>query len=410
MIPDHPIPISGAARGFDLLDGVRVLDLTTSIAGPYATMLLGDWGAEVVKIERPGTGDDARAWGPPFLEGESLWFLSVNRNKASVTLDYARPEGRAVLGALVGESDVLVTNQVPRVQAKLGTDYDTLAADKPDLIFAAITGFGLTGARSEYPCYDLIAEGYSGVMDLTGEAENDPQKIGTPAADLLAGMDAALAVTAALFAHTRGGRGRKIDVSLVESMTRFMTPRLVSYLGSGELPRRTGAKDSVIAIYQIFHAADGPITLGLGSDAIWKRFWKVVGRPEMADDSRFAANAERREARAELVAEIEAVIATEPRAHWLALFAREKIPAGPINRLDEVAGDQALIERGLIYGLEREGRASIPQVNTGVRLDDMANAPRRAPPALGADTADTLGRWLGMDAAAVQELKAMGIV
>ena len=159
---------------------------------------------------------------------------------------------------------------------------------------AAITGFGLTGARSEYPCYDLIAEGYSGVMDLTGEADNDPQKIGTPAADLLAGMDAALAVTAALFARTRSGRGRKIDVSLVESMTRFMTPRLVSYLGSGELPRRTGAKDSVIAIYQTFHAADGPITLGLGSDAIWKRFWKAVGRPDMADDSRYATNAHRR--------------------------------------------------------------------------------------------------------------------
>src|SRR5690606_23331926 len=195
-------------------EGIRVLDLTTSVAGPYAGLLLADLGADVVKVERPGQGDDARAWGPPFLDGESLWFLSVNRNKESVTLDYSRPAGHEALLALVAKADIILINQVARSQKKLGIDYASLKAVNPGLIHVSITGFGLTGPNRDLPCYDLIAEGYSGVMDLTGEAQGEPQKVGTPAADLLAGEDAALAALAALVARNRKSAGQEIDISM----------------------------------------------------------------------------------------------------------------------------------------------------------------------------------------------------
>src|SRR5579862_6100439 len=217
-LPMMALPTLACGAGFDMLAGVRVLDLTSSVAGPFATLLLGDLGAEVIKIERPGSGDDSRAWGPPFLDGESLWFLSVNRNKQSVALDFAKPAGLAVLHALVAVADVVVVNQPPRVSAKLGVDAATLRRIKPDLIYVSITGFGLEGERADWTCYDLIAEGYSGVMDLTGEADGEPQKVGAPAADLLAGQDAALATLAALFARLRTGADRTVDIALVDSM------------------------------------------------------------------------------------------------------------------------------------------------------------------------------------------------
>ena len=405
---DRLPPASGTP--FSMLDGVRVLDLTTSIAGPYATMLLGDFGAEVIKVERPGMGDDTRAWGPPFLEEASLWYLSVNRNKRSIALDMTSEEGRAVLRSLIGACDVVVNNQVPRVQAKLGTDWESVRAIRPDVIFASLTGFGIEGARRDVVCYDLIAEGYSGVMDLTGEIEQEPQKVGTPAADLLAGQDVAMAVLAALVERQRTGQGRCIDVSLVETMTRFMTPRLVSYLGSGELPRRSGGKDSVIAIYQTFQTADEPMTLALGNDAIWRRFWRALGEPEQAENPAHATNADRRAARADLVADIQERLATRPRQAWLDLFAEHRIPAGPIYRLDEVSSDSHLQERGLFYRIEREGGADWPQVNTGIRVDGAANAPRSAPPDLGADGAGILAELLSLDEAEISRLRERGVV
>lgn len=397
---DHSLPLENlppAPRGdaFDLLDGVRVLDMTTSIAGPYATLLLADYGADVVKIERPGSGDDARAWGPPFLDGGSLWFMSVNRNKRSVAVDYTAEPGRSLFEKLVAAADVVVLNQVPRVQEKLNTDPETLQALNSALIVAAVTGFGLNGERKDKPCYDLIAEGYSGVMDLTGEADSPPQKVGTPAADLLAGHDLALAVAAALVRKGRTGQGAVIDVSMVESMTRFMVPRIASYLGSGEVPARSGARDSVIAVYQVFETADDPMTLGLGNDAIWKRFWEAVGQPVRGEDPATATNSDRRKVRVELVKEIQGILKTRPRAAWLELFDANKVPAGPIQRVDEVCADRHLHERGFLYTIDRPGRRPSPQVGTGVQVDGRANTPRRAPPDLGADEAGVRADWLG---------------
>lgn len=408
-LPSALLPTRAPGRGFDLLDGVRVLDLTTSIAGPFATLLLGDLGCEILKVENPAGGDDARTWGPPFLHGESLWFLSVNRNKNSLALDYGSDEGRAVLHELVLKSDVVVVNRPLPSSAKLGIDATTLMALKSDLIYVSITGFGLTGERADLACYDLIAEGYSGVMDVTGEADGPPQKIGTPAADMLAGSDAALATVAALYARTQTGRGRVIDVALVESMTRFLTCRITPYLGSGEIPRRSGAKDSVIAIYQAFETADEPLTLGLGTNAIWTRFWKAVGDPAYGADPAYSSNAKRRAARTEIVEKIQQILHQRPRAEWLELFHAARIPAGPINRVDEIAADPHLAARGLLYRLVDEGR-EIPQIGTGFQLDGAANVPRRAPPRLGEDTQAVLKSLLGYTDDQIRALKAGGII
>lgn len=409
MLPLDALPAPSGAAPIALLSDLRVVDLTTSIAGPYAAMLLADMGAEVVKIERPRTGDDSRAWGPPFLDGESLWFLSVNRNKRSITLDYTGENGRRTLHDLTRKADVVIVNLVERVQKKLGVDYESLKAVKPDLVFVSLTGFGLTGARKDFPCYDLIAEGYSGVMDLTGEADNPPQKVGTPAADLIAGMDAAYATVAALFDRSRSGRGHKVDISMIDSMTRFMSPRIVPYLGSGEVPKRTGARDSVIAVYQVFDTLDDPITLGLGNDAIWKRFWEAVGRPETGADSRYATNVDRRGARAEIVSEIQKVLATKGRGEWLRIFVAAKVPAGPVNRADQVASDPELIARGLFYTDRTDGRR-VPQVGLGIGVDGTSSSYRLPPPRLGQHTDEVLRGWLGYDDAAVQRLRSDKVI
>ncbi len=405
---DH-LPTLRPGIGFDLLEGVRVLDLTGSIAGPYATMLLGDFGADVLKVERPGLGDDTRSWTPPELEGESLWFTAVNRNKRSLTLEWGQPEGAALLRRLIAAADVMVVNQPPRVLRKLGVAADQVRAAKPELIHVAITGFGQTGERADRTCYDLIAEGYSGIMDLTGELSDGPQKVGAPAADMLAGQDAAMAAMAALLARGRTGQGRSIDIALVDSMTRFLSCRIVPYLGSAELPRRSGGRDSVIAIYQAFATADEPMTLALGNDAIWTRFWQAVGNPAYAADPALRSNADRRAVRERIVADIQALLATEPRAHWLALCAAARVPAGPINRLDELVRDDALHERGLLFQLADDGRR-VPQVGTGIQLDGVANIPRRPPPRLGEQSGPALQDWLGIGEDELAGLRGRGTV
>ncbi len=396
-IPGDSLPIVQTGAGFSFLSGIRVIDLTTSVAGPYGTMLLSDFGAEVIKIERP-EGDDAREWGPPFLDGQALWFSAVNRNKKSVVLDLRHEEGRAALRAMVRQADVFVTNQLPDVQRKLGLDADSIRRLRPDIVFVSITGFGLSGNRADLTCYDLIAEGYSGIMDLTGESGGPPQKIGAPAADMLAGQDAAMATMAALIDRRRSGQGHVIDVSLVESMTRFLACRISSYLGSGEVPTRSGGKDSVIAIYQPFETADLPINLGLGTDAIWKRFWEAVGDPAYGQDADFASNARRRENREAIVARIQAILRQRPRGDWLALFEEFRIPAGPINRIDEVAHDEDLQKRGLFFAL-RDGMGRVsPQIGLGIQIDGQTCIPRSLPPRLGEHTEEELARLRGQAA------------
>lgn len=391
-----------------MLDGVRVLDLTSSVAGPYATMLLGDFGAEVIKVERPA-GDDARHWGPPFLDGESLWFLTVNRNKKSIALDHRGEEGRAILEALIDRADVVVVNQLGEAQRKSRLDAPSLRARRPRLIHLSITGFGLSGPKAGLPCYDLIAEGYSSVMDLTGLPESEAQKVGSPAADMLAGTDAALAVLAALHRRHATDLGCALDISLTESMIRFMSPRIVPYLGSGEVPRRSGGRDSVIAIYQTFETADLPMTLGLGNDAIWQRFWQAIGQPGQAEGASVCSNAARRANRSEIVERIQAILRQRPRAEWLALLGEAKVPAGPIYRVDEVVDDPHFRERGLFFQATREGH-HLPQVGLGIHADGTTAGIASPPPRLGEHSAEILREQLAYDEAAILELKKNGII
>lgn len=395
QLPYESLPIVQGGKTFGIFEGIRVVDLTTSVAGPYASMLLADFGAEVIKVER-AHGDDARAWGPPFLDEQSLWFTSINRNKMSVVLDARTDEGRMDLQNLIRSADVFITNQPPSVQRKLGLDYTSVKALRDDIVFLSITGFGLEGARADLTCYDLIAEGYSGVMDITGDADSGPQKIGTPAADMLAGQDAAMAVMAALFDRAKTGKGHLVDVSLVESMTRFLTCRISPYLGSGEVPVRSGGTDSVIAIYQPFETADLPMTLGLGNDGIWTRFWEAVGNPEYAARKEFKTNADRRSCRPEIVDCIQDILLTRSRDEWLELLGVARVPAGPINRVDEVSADRYLQERGLFYTTEQNGR-KVPQIGLGIRIDDSVSMARTAPPVLGEHTEYILASLRGLD-------------
>ncbi|GGF77872.1 CaiB/BaiF CoA transferase family protein [Alteromonas lipolytica] len=381
-LPFEDLPVRACATGIQFLQGIRVIDLTTSVAGPYATLLLGDFGAEVLKVERPN-GDDARHWGPPFLEGEALWFVAMNRNKKSITMDMRDADQRAMFDELVKTADVVVTNQPPNVQKKLKLDYDAIKGLKDDIIFVSISGFGLDGERADLTCYDLIAEGYSGIMDITGAPDSAPQKIGAPAADMLAGQDAAMATMAALFEKQRSGKGAKIDVSLVQSMTRFLACRISPYLGAGEVPKRSGGTDSVIAIYQAFETADEPITLGLGSDAIWQRFWQAVGDEAYGANEAYGSNVKRREHRADIVAKIQSVLISQPRAHWLEVFGAARIPAGPINSVDQVCADKHLKDRGMFYTLEGADGRRVPQIGLGININDQQSIASSLPPKLG---------------------------
>jgi crotonobetainyl-CoA:carnitine CoA-transferase CaiB-like acyl-CoA transferase len=391
-----------------MLQGVTVLDLTTSIAGPYATMLLSDFGAEVIKIERPG-GDDAREWGPPFLGGDSLWFLAVNRNKRSVCIDCTSPRGRQLLEQLLDQADVLVTNQLADAQQKLGIDAASLCESRHRLIHVSVTGFGMSGRNARMACYDLIAEGYSGIMDLTGTAESKPQKIGAPAADMLAGSDAAMTVMAALFRRSLSGKGCRIDITLTESAVRFMSARIVPYLGSGEVPRRSGGRDSVIAIYQTFDTADVPITLALGNDAIWERFWNAVGQPHWGQHEDWRSNVDRRRNREEIVTLIQEILRERPSAEWLALFAASRVPAGPIYRVDEVVADAHFRDRSLFFQIQRDGHA-VPQVGLGVHVDGESAGYFSPPPRLGEHTTEVLSERLQLSGHRLEELLAAGVI
>ena len=407
--PARGLPRKAPGGGINLLTGIRILDLTNSIAGPYATQILSDFGAEIIKIERPGQGDDSRSWGPPFLEGRSLWHASVNRNKKSVTLDLRKDEGYAVFLELLATCNGLVTNQLPSLRQRLRIDYETLSKKKKGLVYVSLTGHGSDGPRAEWPCYDIIAEGYSSVMDITGEAENDPQKIGTPAADLLAGNDAAMSCIAGLFDAQRTGHGHFIDVSMVDSMTRLMSPRIITYLGSGVLPRRTGAKDSVIAVYQTFATADEMMTLALPNDNIWHRFWQAVGQPEFGSDPRFATSADRHAHRADIVPAIAKLLKTRPRSDWLDLFNKLQIPAGPINRIDEVSHDAELWRKGMFFSIETDGEP-VPQCGLGIRVDGKDSGFRSGPPELGQHTDEVLQGLLGYDASQISRLKEARVI
>jgi crotonobetainyl-CoA:carnitine CoA-transferase CaiB-like acyl-CoA transferase len=375
------------------LAGVRVLDLTHALAGPFCTMLLGDLGADVIKVEAPGEGDHARRWGPPFVNGESSYFLSVNRNKRSVALDLKHEAGLRAVMDLALVSDVLVENFRPGTAARLGLGWDVLHERRPELVYASISGFGQ--GRPALAGYDQIAQGTSGLMSITGEPQGQPIKSGVPVGDIAAGMFAAHGILAALVERASSGTGRYIDVALNDSLLAILTYQAGRYFATGQPPGRDGNHHPTVAPYGTFATRDGHLNLAVGSDEQYRRFCEALQAPALATDLRFATNADRQEARAELTIEIERHLTRRTTGEWLARMEAAGIPAGPILDVATALSDPVAVERDMRVEVDHPVAGRVGQVGAPWKLDGLSSPVRMPPPLLGQHTEQVLTDVLG---------------
>ncbi|HHH41027.1 MAG TPA: CoA transferase [Chloroflexi bacterium] len=392
------------------LAGIRVLDLSRVLAGPFCTMLLADYGAEVIKVEAPGRGDDTRHWGPPWAGGESAYFLAVNRNKRSLTLNLKHEEGRRILRELVARSDVLIENFKVGTTRRLGLDYESLRPLNPGLIYCSITGYGQTGPYRDRPGYDFVIQAEGGIMSITGPAEGEPHKVGVAIVDITAGLFAATAILAALHHRERTGEGQYIDVALLDAQVAWLANVAQNYLVSGETPRRYGNAHPNIVPYEVFPTADGYIAVGIGNDRQYRRFCQVAGRMDLWEDERFQTNPGRVEHREELVPRLQALFRTRPTAAWLELLHEAKIPAGPINDVAQVLNDPHVLARGMVQTVDHPTAGTIRLVGPVAKLSATPAAIRRPPPLLGQHTEEILTGLLGYDEKAVAHLRAEGVI
>ncbi len=403
------------------LSHLTVLDLSRVLAGPWCTQLLADLGATVIKVEKPGTGDDTRAWAPPYLKdaegrdtSESAYYLACNRGKLSVAIDFTVPEGRDLVQALARQADVLIENFKVGGLAKHGLDYASVHAQNPRLVYASITGFGQDGPYAERPGYDFIVQGMSGFMSVTGERDDlpggGPQKAGIAITDIMTGMYACVSILAALAERDRSGRGQHIDCALLDSAVAMMAVMNMNYLVTGAPPARAGNAHQNIVPYQVFACADGHLILAVGNDGQFAKFCAVADVPDWAADPRFARNADRVRHRATLVPMVERVMRARTQRDWLAALESAGVPCGPINRLDAVFADPQVVARGLRLDLPHPLAGRVPLVGPPVKLSATPLLPERAPPLLGEHTASVLRERLGLDAAAIADLTARGVV
>lgn len=399
------------------LAGLRILDLTRVLAGPFCTQLLADLGADVIKIERPGAGDDTRKWGPPFLkdaEGrdttESAYYLSANRNKRSVAVDIAAPEGQALIRRLLKDCDVLVENFKAGGLAKYGLGYDQLKAEFPGLVYCSITGFGQTGPYRHRAGYDFLAQGMGGMMSLTGDPGGDPVKVGIGNADLLTGMYAAVAILAALRHRDATGEGQHIDMALLDSQLAWMTYEAENFLVSGKAPQRRGNAHPNIVPYNVYPAADGYLILAVGNDGQFARFCEVAGVPELARDERYATNSARILNRDTLEPRLREIIAARPRAEWLAGLEGAGVPAGPVNTLPEAFDDPQVQARHMRVEMPHPlSPDPVPFVANPVKMSATPPDYRRPPPTLGQHTDEVL-REMGLDEDEIAALRGTGAI
>ncbi len=391
------------------LTGLTVLDLTRVLSGPFATMTLADLGADVVKIEQPGTGDDTRQWGPPFQGDEAAYFLSVNRNKRSLAVDLKLTDGLALVRDLARRADVVVENFRPGTAARLGLGYDDLSADNPGLVYASISGYGQTGPDSHRAGYDAIAQARSGIMSVTGEADGPPVRVGVSSADLVAGMWAVIGILAALRERDRSGQGQWVDISLLDGSVSWLTYVAAGYFATGTRPPRYGSAHPTIAPYQGFATKDGELMLAVGNDAIWRRFAPAAGLDELVADPRFATNPLRVSHRDELLPLVADAMASRTSAQWVEVLDAAGVPVGPIQTVDEVVTDPQVLARGMVGEVEHPTAGTLRTIGCPVRLTATPPQVRTAPPLLGQHTDDVLAE-LGVDAERLTALRASGAV
>jgi crotonobetainyl-CoA:carnitine CoA-transferase CaiB-like acyl-CoA transferase len=389
------------------LDGIAVLDLTRVLSGPYCTMLLADMGARVIKIEQPGKGDDTRAWGPPFLEGESAYFLSINRNKESVTLDFKHPEGRRILDRLLERADVVVENFRPGTLGRLGLDYATLAPRFPRLVYCSVSGFGQTGPRRKEPGYDAVMQGEGGLMSITGPPDGPPYRLGVAIADIVSGMFAAYGVAMALVARERNGKGQQVDVAMLDAVAALLTYQAGNFFASGNVPVRLGNRHPSIVPYETFAASDGDFVLAVGNDEQWRTFCAVARLP---DDPRFATNRQRVTAYDELRPFVADRLRMEPRQHWMDALSAAGVPCGSVRNLRELFDDPQLLARDMIARVEHATIGQLRTLGVNVKLSATPGAVRTAPPTLGQHTDAVLAQDLGLTAGAIAALREKQVV
>jgi len=404
-----------------LLDGVRVLDLSRILAGPWATQVLADFGADVIKVERPGVGDDTRTWGPPYLKdaagndsSESAYYLCANRGKRSVAIDFTTGEGQALLRELVMHCDVLVENYKVGGLKKYGLDFASLQAINPKLVYCSITGYGQDGPYAQRAGYDAAIQAIGGLMSVTGEPDGapgaGPQKVGVAATDLMTGMYAATAILAALRHAERTGVGQQIDLALLDTQVAWLANQASNYLVGGVVPTRQGTAHPNIVPYQVMPAADGYFMLAVGNDGQFARLCEVIGEPGLATDPRYATNNARVANRELLVPQLQQILSTRPAAEWLAALEKAVVPANPVNRIDQVFADPQVQARGLRIELPHAGGGSVPMVRNPLKFSATPLRYEQAAPVLGQHTSAVLEEVLAIDGERLRVLRELGVV
>ena len=398
-------------RSEQLLEGVRVIDLTRILAGPYCTMLLGDLGADIIKIEFPERGDDTRQWGPPFTAGgQSAYFLAANRNKRSLTLDLKSERGMEILKALIQTGDVLIENFRAGTLEKWGLAYEQLQELKPDLVYCTVTGYGYTGPYRDRPGYDFVVQALGGFMSVTGPEDGQPYRAGIAIADLASGIYASNAVLASLFARERTGNGQRIDISLLDCQVALMSYVASNNLVSKEPPRRFGNAHPNIVPYEVFEAEDGYFAFAVGNDVQWAKFCKTIDREDWVTDEQFSTNPARLKNRTELVGLLNDLFATHTIKHWVELCESIGLPASPINTMDAALADPQVIARKLVMEVPHHTEGSVPLLRSPLNIPTAPSEVRYPPPTLGQHSDEILAELLSFDSAEIQSLREAGVV
>jgi formyl-CoA transferase/CoA:oxalate CoA-transferase len=389
---------------------VTVVDLTRVLSGPYCTMMLADMGARVIKIEQPGKGDDTRAWGPPFQNGESAYFMSINRNKESVTLNLKHPEGRRMLEALIARADVLVENFRPGTLDRLKLGYSDLSARFAQLVYCSVSGFGQTGPRRFEPGYDAVMQGEGGLMSLTGAADGPPYRLGVAIADIVSGMFAAFGVALALIARHGTGRGQLVDVGMLDSVAALLTYQAAIAFATGEAPKRMGNRHPTIVPYETFPAGDGDLVVAVGNDQLFQKFCEVLELPSLAADARFATNRARVEAQDALRPILVERLSTRPCQTWIAALKTAGVPCGAVRDLNQVLADPQILERAMVVALDHPVAGPMRVLGVPVKLSETPPSIRTPPPLLGQHTDTVLRTDLGMAAEEIERLRRAGAI